>query len=886
MKKFKVLLTLTIAMLLISTFMYSQSKETGALNGTIVLEDGEAIPGVLVTLTPETVVGATLTTITNESGRYRFIGLVPGKYSVKAALEGFASAKNTGIRVSVGKTFTIDLTMKQGKITEEIVVPGKSALVDVKDSATASMEMTSEFLQNIPNTQDYTDLIGMAPGVSGSSAYGASTQTGVSWQLDGVDVSDPAGGSSWVFLDYNVIEEVSVSGIGAPAEYGNFSGVVFNSVTKSGGNIFKGYAEALYQGDTWNSQNSDDPAFESGGKKFYSIHFDVGGPIIKDKLSFFVSLLYYKDQAGVSGTDYNTTYKQPKGFLKLSWQPSKKTRIQSFIEIDTYDGEGRSGNSLTDWDATVKQESPEIVGNVTLLHLFSDYTFLEAKAAMFDGYFTLIPVNGTDLPGHSDYGTQRNTVNSSYNYKAARSRIQTNVSISHHADDFMGTHDFKFGAEFAHIKQGDQYYYNGGSFYYDQNGSPYERYDYEGYYKKSTLDTYAFFLQDSWSITDKLTINPGVRWDFANGTVNVYDGPAYKPKSNPAPRIGFTYDIFGDHTTAFKGHWGRYYEGAFVNTYDSVSSAAGEYSGYYHDGTDWNHWFTIPAGTSQYVLDTDIKQAYMDQLTFGIERELVKDISLSVTYIHRENKNIIAPVNIGASFQMVDYVNEYDNNTYQVYTKLSDKEDDVFLITNPKGGTYDIVSETPWKKYSAVEVLLNKRFSNKWQLMASYVYSKATGNYNNTWGAGFGSAGSSIFTNPNSAINAEGKLTNDPTHQLKISGSVILPFDIHFNGNFTLETGDTYTLRHALPRSIDEDKTPYKMEARGSNRYPTSKILDLRLEKTFKLGGAKKVGFILDIFNVFNQGIVTGYSTLSTSFETVTGISDPRAFRAGVRFWF
>jgi len=116
--------------------MYPQSKETGALQGTIVLEDGNPIPGVLVTITSATVAGATKSSITNDEGKYRFVGLQPGTYNLSAALEGFASAKQAGINVHVGKTFTVDLTLTQGKITEEVMVIGKSAIVDVKDSST------------------------------------------------------------------------------------------------------------------------------------------------------------------------------------------------------------------------------------------------------------------------------------------------------------------------------------------------------------------------------------------------------------------------------------------------------------------------------------------------------------------------------------------------------------------------------------------------------------------------------------------------------------------------------------------------------------------------------------------------------------------------------
>ena len=883
MKKMRTLFSFLVILLVVTSFVYSQSKETGALKGTVKLEDGSPVPGVLVKIDSDVIVAATKTTITNEAGNYRFVGLQPGIYVLSATLEGFATAKQTGVKVSIGKTFTIDLTMKQGMITEEVVVVGKSALVDVKDSSTASVEMTTEFLQNIPNSQFTADAVNLAPGITSDVAYGAADGTGVAYQIDGVDVSDPAGGTAWVFLDYNVVEEVSVSGIGAPAEYGNFSGVVFNTVTKSGTNQFKGYTEFLYQGKEWNSENSDDPAFAPGKVKFYSIHLDVGGPIIKDKLSFFLSGLYHRETEQLSGTTYDRDYWQPKGFAKLTWQPSTKTRINTFVEYDVYDGRGRDGSATTEEAATVKQKSPEIVGSISMQHLFSDYTFMETKLAYFSGYYDLIPNAGPDISGHYDYATGWATVNSTYFYRGDRTRLQANASVTHHADDFIkGSHDFKFGAEFIGTTQRDQYGYTNGAYYGDWYGEPYWRIEYEGYDIKATMNTFTLYAQDSWSIGDRLTINPGVRMDLSWGGVDDLPGDEYKTKPAVAPRIGFTWDIFGDHSTALKGHWGRYYEGAYIYTVTSLSTAKSDYKEYYWDG-EWVLDYVFPGGNTQYIMDDKLNQAYMDQWTIGIERELMKDLSMSATYIQRKNFDHIAPLNIGGEYARMQYTDETTGKTFNIWSQTNSRSDNLFLITNPKKGDMPWVEFTPYRKYTGIELLLNKRFSNKWQLMASYVYSKAEGNFNNTQSSGAGY--NSTFENPNNQINAEGTLSSDYTHMLKIQGSIILPLDINLNINFQLISGPTYTMLVRLPRSVDPDRTYIYAETRGSNRYPTSKNLDLRLEKTAQIGKVK-VGLLLDVFNVFNEGIVNWYQTLATNFEEVRGIKNPRAFRAGLRFWF
>ena len=883
MKKLRTLFSILAILLVVTSVAYSQSKETGALKGTVKLEDGSPVAGVLVKIESDVIVASTKTTLTNEAGNYRFIGIQPGIYTLSATLEGFATAKQTGVKVTVGKTFSIDLTMTQGTITEEVLVAGKSALVDVKDSSTATVEMTTEYLQNIPNSQFTVDAVNLAPGITSDVAYGAADGTGIAYQIDGVDVSDPAGGTAWVFLDYHVVDEVSVSGIGAPAEYGNFSGVVFNTVTKSGTNQFKGYTEFLYQGKEWNSKNSTNPDFAPGKVKFYSIHMDVGGPIIKDKLSFFLSGLYHRQSEQLSGTTYDRDYWQPKGFLKLTWQPSTKTRINTFVEYDVYNGKGRDGSATTAEAATVRQESPEVVASFSLQHLFSDYTFMETKLAYFWGYYDLIPNSGPNISGHVDFATGWSTVNSKYFYRGDRTRLQANASVTHHADDFIkGSHDFKFGAEFIRNTERDQYGYTNGAYYGDWYGEPYWRIEYEGYDVNADMSTFTVYAQDSWSISKRLTINPGVRMDLSWGGVKDLPGNEYKTRPAIAPRLGFTWDILGDHSTAIKGHWGRYFEGAYIYGITKLSTAKSDYKEYYWDG-EWVLDYVLPGGTSQYTIENKLNQAYMDQWTIGIERELMKDLSLGATYIWRKNYDHIAPLNIGGEYAQNVYTDTTTGKTFNVWTQTNSRSDNIYLLTNPKKGDMPWVGFTPYRKYTGIEILLNKRFSNKWQLMASYVYSKAKGNINNTEATGAGY--NSTFKNPNSQINAEGTLSSDYTHMLKIQGSVILPLDINFNVNFQLISGPTYTMQVRLPSRVDPDRTYIYAEPRGSNRYPTSYNLDLRLEKTVKIGKVK-VGLLLDVFNVFNEGIVNWYETIATNFQEVLGIVNPRAFRAGLRFWF
>ncbi|HZX11407.1 MAG TPA: carboxypeptidase regulatory-like domain-containing protein, partial [Acidobacteriota bacterium] len=245
--KVKVILSVMVLTLVLSPLLIAQSRETGAIVGTITDDEGEKLPGVTITLTGENLMGSR-TTITDNQGNFRFPALPPGTYTVRAELDGFTTVRQENINLNITSTLTIDLTLKPSIQEEEVTVIAVSPTIDVKSTETASVTMSEELLQNIPYSNFAMDIVNLAPGVSGNTAYGSSANTGVAYQIDGVDVSDPEGGSAWVFNDPNIIEDVKVMGIGLPAEYGNFTGVIFNQVTKSGGNQLSGAIKAIYQG--------------------------------------------------------------------------------------------------------------------------------------------------------------------------------------------------------------------------------------------------------------------------------------------------------------------------------------------------------------------------------------------------------------------------------------------------------------------------------------------------------------------------------------------------------------------------------------------------------------------------------------------------------------
>src|SRR3954462_10610006 len=210
--------------------------QTGTVEGKVLDQQGALLPGVNVTLTGPR--GAQ-TTATDAQGMFRFVGVEPGAYALKAERTAFLSESQPDIVVGLGKTVTAEFSLKVGGVTESVEVTAATT-VDVKSSATHT-NISNEMLELTPiYSPTSTGLLNYAPGINNSSAYGAQGSYGNALLMDGVDTRDPQGGSAWTFFNQNLIQEIQVSGLGAPAEYGGFTGAIINTVTKSGGNAFTG----------------------------------------------------------------------------------------------------------------------------------------------------------------------------------------------------------------------------------------------------------------------------------------------------------------------------------------------------------------------------------------------------------------------------------------------------------------------------------------------------------------------------------------------------------------------------------------------------------------------------------------------------------------------
>ena len=896
------ILVLLLSLAIFHLPIYSQSRETGAIQGRVTTDTGEFLPGTEVQLSSPMLIGGDQFVISGGEGKFRFVALPPGTYSVTGTLVGFTPGKKEDIRLHVATTLTVDLVLNVGLISEEIVVVGRAPLIDIKDSQMATSDLPQVFLENIPTSRVGSDIIDLAcPSAvqstyKGSVAYGAIEWMSTMWTVDGADVSDPGdGGGHQASIDFDAIQEAKISGIGANAEYDGYTGAMLSLVTKSGSNKLHGDVNILYTDGSWNSDNTGGTGLSTpAATSFVDMNTHLGGPLIKDKLWFFAGLSYHYSKRQQLGFPEPYTRHTPSLFSKFTWQANKKNRLMvSFLSSPSWSYNTGGGPRRT-IDVTKTEKRFKWQYQANWLSTFSDRTFLEAK---YSGWFfwNKRMSGGGDLPGHVDEATGWKTVNSTGWYDQPACFINNvQVAVTHHAADFIGSHDFKIGVEVRTGGENCEAQRPGGKWYLDYDGERFYTYAYEGlnnmlYEAQPRQEQISGFAQDSWSITDRLTVNCGLRFNSWHVKFPSNPGNQYKT-TGFAPRIGFSYDLFGDHTTALKAHYGRYYEGLYFVSFYAVPSNNADVVGYKWVDENWVEMWrqegSLPDGTTPTSFDSDMTHPSLEQFTLGITREVARDFSVEVNYINRVWRDIIGTVNLNATWEVVQKTDPFTGAAYDIYNQTNNPEDNRYMITNPYAGQTNSALIDPTRKYNALQIQLRKRFSNNWSLLASYVYSSLRGTFDNTYNENMAYYTQS-YKDPNYQYNADGKATFDPTHVFKMQGMVMLPLGINLGANFSAFSGRNYT-RMLRIGGLNQGYINLFTEPRGSRRMPTQVNLDIRLHKILNFGDrGSGLGLTLDVFNVLNAGIGTEYFTRAGEmFEEIDGIMNPRNLRVGVKFFF
>jgi hypothetical protein len=845
--------------------------QTGTVEGKVLDQQGAVLPGVNVTLTGPR---GTQTTVTDAQGMFRFVGLEPATYALKAELTGFLSESQPDIVVGLGKTVSAEFSLKVGGVTESVEVTAAST-VDVKSSATHT-NISNEMLQLTPiYSSTSTGLLNYAPGINNSSAYGAQASYGNALLMDGVDTRDPQGGSAWTFFNQNLIQEIQVGGLGAPAEYGGFTGAIINTVTKSGGNAFTGLFSLRYTNDSLASSNLSQSVLTANPSlgesavtnKLMDYTVQMGGPLKRDKAFFFASIQRYEATTDPTGPIAFSQDISPRFNTKFTLQPSTNDTIVLGMQYDNYNVQGRQGfpgSQATD-QQTVTEDAPEWVWNAQWRKVIGAKTFLEAKFTGYTGYYYLDPVDPS--PFTYDGLTGEYTGGGGGLEYEDRSRNQAQVAVTRYAEAF-GRHALKFGAEIERSHVGTQYqpYGPAGFYIYAYGGVPYYRINY-GYTFHGDNKRMSAYAQDQWS-AGRLTMNLGLRLDRIRGNSPDLNKDVYTPNLAWGPRIGAAFDVTGRGGSVIRSFYGRYYEGTATQFFISATPGIQDYvqTPLNPNGTVAGPPEVVTPGFT-YGMSDDISHPRTDEFNVAWENQVTRTARLTVTGIWRNTGNFINNVINGSQWRPVTLTNSLTNTTFTGYNWANrSTTDQNYFIRNVEDYQYVdtsgnvIGTADPRRNYKAFMLLFDSSFRRRIGYQLSYVLAKSEGNIDNT---GFGAwLGGVQWGSPNTAlINSFGELTNSRRHEIKLNVEYNIPkVDVMLGGVYTAESGRPYTpfqrYSTAQLNLPSNSRKEILLEPRGSERNDFYNNIDLRAEKAFRVQ-QHRFGVFADIINLFNTATVT-----------------------------
>ncbi|NIO20561.1 MAG: TonB-dependent receptor [Candidatus Aenigmarchaeota archaeon] len=1025
---------------------HGQSILYGKVTGTIIDDTGEPLPGVTVEITSDALITGKRSTITSAKGSYVFLNLPVGKYTITATLESFKTVIQEDIAVSAASSITVDLTMEPGKIEETVTVTAAPPTVDSK-SSTISANLESDLLEKLPTNRDaFYDLSLTTPGMvanatagaegwlNSPNAYGSMSNENV-FLINGVNATNPRASAlgSLIAVNYDSVEEVRVIALGTKAEYGNFSGVAVDVLTKSGSNKFHGNV-AFYSmlGDA--ADNQPKPATEGQQVKVGTIgeedlfigagdevlrrnikdwegNFTLGGPIVRDKVWFYGGFDYVKAETEVPFFAVNSTWRGALGDIKISAEPWLNHRAWVAYHYEDNDGDGTTWDPH--WDETMYYGTASINHSLSgqWQYLAGGGTILTAK---YLGFWAddkpHIPDDAPDHPGYINWWKWNTAgVNGNFPYVEAQksSRHTLQADVSHYAEDFLGEHDIKFGAQYT-IGRGNWlggYFQGYANFAYPapwtQNidflklwyGATglvfYNRQQHiNPFLTVRTSDSLGLFFDDQWSPTKRLTINLGLRFDKMTakyGKGKVYEQPSTPEGINEpmtvlrdrqstdnifdfdtfAPRVGITYALTADMKTVFRASFGRYFfplSTEFLRRFGPDMPAETTYWNYYNipfdlvDTNGNNYVDPDEARNATRLLHGDqyrddsfrpswqpaseasdpswrlkvqegVKDQRTDQITLNLERELIPNLSASVTYIYKRTSNILVnwPLNELTlqewDFQRVPYTTQY-GQSFQLYDLiLRDYNGDGVIDGGDVNWVHqhgdnmvrnmpEIDGHKPRRIYHGLQFVLKKRYSDRWQMFASFLYSTSDGMAARTRRQDWNFEGPMVTDDVwikglNQTLNnMEGPLPFTQKYEFKLSGSYKIPVvEVDLGVRFRYNSGRPLWPLDAVPVHSPWGNPPgsvvlphsgtdfvVSIDPKDPWYLPSEYLLDLRVEKTFSLAGYGSLNIALDILNAFNEDAVVnaGYGgEMEPIIGMVSGLTFPsRKFRLNVRFLF
>jgi outer membrane receptor for ferrienterochelin and colicin len=870
------------------------AQTTGSISGRVTDSSGGALPGVTVEARGPAVQGVR-TAIGDWSGLYRLPLLPPGSYTITFQLEGFAPATFKEVGVQLGHDSSLDASLKPSA-SGEITVTAAASVIDLASTSVGN-SIGSRQIDTLPTARNYSSIAQITPGVSSDANPGAGNVTGVygppisvygssgaenAFYIDGVNTTNVEYGFQGKELNFEFIRELDVKTGGYEAEYGRATGGIINVITKSGGNSFDGDVFGYHFNNSLQA-NAKDVVTSAGTQQGFTqedFGADLGGYLLKDKVWFFAALDQARNSSDAAlssgpraGQVATSKSRRSLGSAKLTWNVAANQSIfATFLQdprVDT--GAINDPNHTLNGDPSTYLGRQDFGGRDYALRYdgnFASGWLATAQTARHRENNSVGPASAA-----GDAVQFRDIANDAFQ-TGGFGLIQTKVfnrKFSGGAlERYWGEHDFKVGMEYETESADVVKRMSGGQqvdvfvdpvdatkkiyrhFYWTTpdatvGNAPVSELNASPSHKNTTA-----YLQDHWTLRT-LTINAGIRWDRqriidASGVTQI------DMKKDYAPRLGVIWDPYADHKTKLSASFGRYYESIPMDlvirsfSYERQPRIINfDPTGTKPDANAEKDFDTASAILGGFTEPSDpkIKNQYLTEYIIGGEREIRPNLAIGVKGIYRSYGRVIE------DFLCAD--------------------DGTYCIGNPGQGimkrifTLDYSTTFPAPKpkrtYKAVQLDATKRFSDNWEAIASYVYSKLDGNYDGEY-APFTNIGADpnisaaydyydFFTNGSDlgTITNHGSLSNDRRNQLKVSGVYMTPWKISIGASAFWRSGTPIT-RYGYSDAYG--RYEFFLTPRGAEgRTPSNYDVDVHVGYPLALRGAK-VNLMLDVFNVLN----------------------------------
>ena len=906
--------------------------QTGSIAGVVTDASGAVLPG-------EKLIGGPQTQATDVAGAYRFDRLPPGTYTVRFELQGFRSVAREGIVVNAAFVANVSPKLEVGSVSETVTVTGESPTVDTKSNVQQTV-MTQEILEGVPTGRDPWSVAKLIPGVqvatydvggtqsmqqSALTAHG-SRDDDKSFNIDGAAVNWPGGGggSTMIYYDQGMFEEVNYMTSAIPAEMMT-GGIQINMVTKESGNKWKGNIRYSFANDGLQATNHEEAAAEAAKvgntflgnptQKTYDLNISGGGALVENRVwvngtirKWVVNkLVNARNLDGSQALDDNDL-KNYSGKMVVSLTPNNKITA-SYFWNNKIRGHRRDTppNSVPDIAALV-QTNP--VGTPQVKYTgVRGRTVFESNFSLMDGQTNYLYQPGTP----ADAIRRQDNTKSTADFAAGREEHQPNSRtewdniVTFAKSGMGGEHLLKTGAQYGRLYYESQYSVHGDYWQIYDNGNPSAIREFNTPVDpKNVANVFGIFLQDNWTM-NRLTLNLGARWDRYVGKLPAQSNPGgtfIGPTSIPEQevinqhkgvwRLGASYDLMGDGQTALKANYSRYAAQVGIDRVTNVNPLSNgsrdcPWTDPNKDGifqpseVNVAQCSAFSGGINTFYDPAGVNWPYSDEVTAGVERQVMRDMRVGVMFYYRTNRDQIGQRNIAVP-----------TSSYTQFT-VPTTNGPGGTVASPKPTTVTVFNLDPKltsasnnirgnqsyldTDYKGVEITAAKRFSHNWQMVGGLTIGKNQG----------GTTNGTDLNDPNVTLYPHGIVGNDSKYAFRLSGSYHLPYDFSFAGSLISNQGYPYVSTFSVTRALaltqgvalTRSSQTVLLSNRGDERFPSVTSVDLRVSRAFRFG-ARHFTPQVDFFNVGNAAPVVNLNpAVGTTYLAPSEILAPRIIRVG-----